>query len=170
MIRSTIAGFAAGAALMYFVDPVRGRRRRAVARDKFLAECRDLRDELDKAGRDVRNRSHGLTAGISARWKSETADGPVLVERVRSVIGRAISHPHAIRVRAEPNGRIMLEGPVLRHEVDYLLKRVRAVRDVDGIEDQQYRNERHGDLHGHSDNFGKILSSPLRFVPAAAGF
>jgi uncharacterized membrane protein len=149
MIRSTIAGFAAGAALMYFVDPVRGRRRRAVARDKFLAGCRDLRDELDKAGRDFRNRSHGVTAGISARWRPETTDGPVLVERVRSAVGRAVSHPHAIWVRAQPNGRIMLEGLVLRHEVDYLLKRVRSLSGVEEVIDRL-------EVHSESDGISSL--------------
>jgi uncharacterized membrane protein len=153
MIRSTIAGFAAGAALMYFADPTRGRRRRAVARDKFFAGYRDVKDELDKAQRDFRNRSHGATAGISAWWRPESTDEPVLVERVRSAVGRAVSHPHAICVRAEPNGRIMLEGPVLRHELDYLLKRVRSVRGVREVID---RLEIHSEPDGISSLQGGV--------------
>jgi uncharacterized membrane protein len=158
MIRSTIASFAAGAAFMYFADPVRGRRRRAVVRDKFFAGCRDFGNELDKAGRDLRNRSHGVTSGISMLLRPENADGPVLVERVRSVIGRAVSHPHAICVRAEPNGRIILEGLVLRHEFEYLRKRVQSVR---GVEEVIERLQVHSEADGISSLQGGVSRRAL---------
>src|SRR5437870_1935475 len=130
MNRSVLANFLAGATVMYFADPICGRRRRATTRDRFAAGWRDVTNELDKAERDLWNRTHGFASAISSLWTRPNADSPVLVERVRSGIGRAVSHPHAIQARAEANGRIILEGPVLRHELDYLLKRVAAVRGV----------------------------------------
>ncbi|HLI83715.1 MAG TPA: SRPBCC family protein [Bryobacteraceae bacterium] len=162
MTKNTVAGFAAGAALMYFADPDRGRRRRALARDKFLAGVRDVRNEFDKAGRDFRNRSHGVAAGVSSLWKTDEADGPVLVERVRSAIGRAVSHPHAVRARAGANGSITLEGPVLRHEVDYLIRRVQAVRGVREVID---RLEVHDEAGGVSSLQGGV---PRRALSALA--
>ncbi len=112
--KTVISSFVAGATVMYFADPSRGRRRRAVTRDKILAGWRDVGREFDKAGRDLRNRSQGIASAIRSLWGRSDADGSVLVERVRSRIGRAVSHPHAIGVRAEPGGRIVLEGPVPR--------------------------------------------------------
>ena len=46
--------FAAGAAAMYFLDPVAGRRRRATTRDQTLAAGRELHERL-KAMRESEN-------------------------------------------------------------------------------------------------------------------
>src|SRR5207253_6127356 len=72
---------------------------------------------------------------------------------VRSAVGRAVSHPHAIQARAEANGRIVLEGPVLRHEVDHLLKRVAA---VPGVKDVVNRLDVHTDPSGISSLQGGV--------------
>jgi hypothetical protein len=93
---------------------------------------------------------------ISSLWKQADADGPVLVECVRSDVGRSVSHSHAIRARAEGNGRIVLAGPVLRHELDYLLRRVAA---VPGITEAVNR------LHVHADPSG--ISSLQAVCPDA---
>lgn len=75
MTKSFLGGFVAGAALMYFADPICGKRRRAVARDKFKARCHDVTRELDKAERDTWNRAHGIGAAVSGVWKTrDTAD------------------------------------------------------------------------------------------------
>ena len=59
-----LGSFAAGATWMYFSDPNRGKRRRVIVRDKVNAGLRDVARELDKAGRDLRNRSHGLASAV----------------------------------------------------------------------------------------------------------
>ena len=133
MAKDVIGGFLAGTAFMYFADPNRGRRRRAIARDKLGACGRDVKTELDKAARDLWNRSRGVASRARSVFDSPDADPPLLVERVRTALGRAVSHPHAIHVRVEEEGRILLEGPVLQHELEYLLKRVRAVAGVKGV-------------------------------------
>jgi len=129
-MRRTAIGFLAGAALTYFADPLRGRRRRAIVRDKFTAALHDTGNLLEKACRDSWNRTQGVAASAASLCKRDDADETILVERVRSAIGHAVSHPHAINVFAGGNGQITLEGPVLRHELDYLLKRVESVRGV----------------------------------------
>jgi hypothetical protein len=153
MTKKTIGNFMAGAAVMYFADPICGRRRRATTRDRFVAGWHDVTNELDKAERDLWNRTHGAARAISSLWKRTDADDPVLVDRVRSTIGRAVSHPHAIQTRAEANGRIILEGTVLRHELDYLLKRVTAVA---GVREVVSRLEVHAEPGGVSSLQGGV--------------
>jgi len=133
MAKRAIGSFIAGAVCMYFADPNRGRRRRAVGRDKLIAGWHDVANEFDKAGRDLWNRTQGVASHARSLRSRPDADGPVLAERVRAAIGRAASHSHAIKVRAEENGRIVLEGPVLRHELDYLHKRVSSVPGVEQV-------------------------------------
>ncbi len=153
MKKYAITCFLGGAGLMYFADPGRGKRRRAAVRDKVAAGWRDVTNEIDKAERDLRNRAHGLGAGVSSLWKKTDADGPVLVERVRSTVGRAVSHPHAIRVRSGGNGQIIFEGPVLLDELDYLLKRVKA---VPGVRQTVSRLEIYRDPSGTSSLQGGV--------------
>jgi hypothetical protein len=50
-------------------------------------------------------------------------------------MGWVVSHPHAIEVTAE-NGRVILRGPILAHEVDDLLSMISSVRGVSGIDNQ----------------------------------
>jgi uncharacterized membrane protein len=52
-----------------------------------------------------------------------------LHERVRSAVGRAVSHPGAIGVTVS-DGRVILQGPVLEHELDDLLRAVGRVAGV----------------------------------------
>ena len=58
----------------------------------------------------------------------ETFDG-VVVDRVRSKLGRYTSHPSAIEVHVN-NGHVTLNGPILDDEVAAL---VSAVKSVDGV-------------------------------------
>lgn len=57
----TSAGLGAG--LMYFLDPNRGRQRRAQIRDKMARIGHRIQDTRDVVVRDVRNRMRGLAAG-----------------------------------------------------------------------------------------------------------
>jgi gas vesicle protein len=61
----TLAGLVTGAALMYLLDPERGRRRRAVARDKITSNLRRLRRAAEAKARDLRNRTEGAIAESS---------------------------------------------------------------------------------------------------------
>jgi uncharacterized membrane protein len=132
-----IGGAAVGAVTMYLADPDRGKRRRALARDKMVSVANRAGDVLDVASRDVGNRMQGLRAEATRMLfrRNNTVDDAVLVERVRSRIGRAISHPHPIHVMAQ-QGRVMLTGPVLAHERAPLLDAVKTVPGVLDVEDQ----------------------------------
>jgi uncharacterized membrane protein len=60
----------------------------------------------------------------------------VLAERVRSALGRAVSHPSAIDVSTRQNGWVRLNGAVLAHEYPELLDVVCSVRGVREICDE----------------------------------
>lgn len=130
-MRLLIAG-GIGAGLMYLLDPDRGRRRRALLRDKVVHAWHEANDAIDKTTRDVANRTHGLIAEAEALFNHEEVSDDVLVARVRSKLGRVVSHPHAIKVRAE-NGRVTLEGPILEREVEALIDQVASIRGVKEI-------------------------------------
>jgi hypothetical protein len=122
-------GAGVGAGLMYLYDPQMGRRRRAVARDKFIHVGRGIVDAVDVTSHDLTNRAVGLLAEMRSIFVSEEVADEVLAERVRAQLGGLVSHPRAIEVRAE-QGRVNVSGAVLRDEVDPLLKGVTAVRGV----------------------------------------
>src|SRR4051812_25779341 len=106
-------GLLTGAALMFLFDPVRGRARRAYARDQLISAGHEAGDAFDEAGRDLRYRSRGLLAELAARLRREQVSDEVLVERVRSKLGRFTSHPRAIEVTAEDRC-VRLSGAVLQ--------------------------------------------------------
>lgn len=130
-----VAGAALGAAAMFVFDPVRGRRRRAIARDKAYSFVCDARDLVSTAARDIRYRAQGVQAEARRRLHREpVTDDLVLIERVRAKLGRVVSHPHAIQVGAE-HGRVSRSGPILESEVLPLLQAVRGVPGVTDIEE-----------------------------------
>src|SRR5207244_8625010 len=74
-----IGSIAFGAGLMYFLDPVQGRRRRALVRDQCASALRQWSDILDKAARDLGNRTRGMVAEAQAAWSRAPVDDAVLV-------------------------------------------------------------------------------------------
>jgi uncharacterized membrane protein len=163
--KAVLGSFAAGAALMYFTDPSRGKRRRAILRDKVNAGMRQAVHELDKAGRDLRNRSQGMVSTVRHLAKHPEADEPVIEERVRAALGRLVSHPHGIQVRAERGGRVTLGGLVPAEEVSNLLHRVRS---IEGVKDIVNRLEVRGQGHNGHDGLSRQRWTPAFRVGAAA--
>ena len=143
-MRSLIGSLALGAGCMYFLDPYQGRRRRALVRDKLLSACVQSSDFFAKAARDLGNRASGILAETRYAFAEEDVDDATLVARVRSQVGRAVSHPRAIEVTAT-QGRVTLRGPILAHEVTRLLDMVRSVRGVQAVDNQL-------DVHQQADN------------------
>jgi uncharacterized membrane protein len=97
---------------------------------------------MDATARNLRDEGQGLLARMRSRLRRE--DGVpdrVLVARVRSEMGRVVSHPHAIEVTAE-NGRVTLRGPVLREETKPLVAATSSVR---GVREVDIRVEAHDD-------------------------
>jgi uncharacterized membrane protein len=117
---------------MYFLDPERGRRRRAIARERLAHAARISEDAMEATGRDVAHRASGATARLRGMRRHEAVDDRVLVERVRARLGRFVSHPRAIDADAV-DGVVTLRGQILRAEVNRLIRavgRIRGVREV----------------------------------------
>jgi uncharacterized membrane protein len=136
---------ALGAGLTYFLDPARGARRRNLIRDRVVHFRARADDAIGTTARDLGNRARGLVAKTRGRLThGDDADDPVIVARVRTLLGRVVSHPSAIDVTAEA-GRVMLRGAILADDVDDLLA---AVRDVRGVEEVENRLEPHATAEG----------------------
>src|SRR5688572_18766404 len=124
-----------GAGLMYFMDPQRGARRRALLRDRVVHNAKLQAAATGAAGRDLAHRARGLGANLTHSLRRERPDDSLLVERVRARMGRVVSHARAIDVEAS-DGCVTLRGPVLHAEAARLLDAVRHVRGVRHVVDQ----------------------------------
>jgi hypothetical protein len=130
---SLLLGAAFGGVLTALFDPARGRSRRAVARDRLARRARESDQFLGKAAADLEHRAHGLWVSLTRPRSLEPVPDERLVQRVRSVLGHVVTHPHAIVVSSD-SGHVRLAGPVFTHEVGRLLRRVRAVPGVRSVE------------------------------------
>jgi hypothetical protein len=145
-----VLGVMLGAGLMYFLDPDRGRRRRALLRDRavhFGHELEDLGETLAGQARHLRNQAAGTIAEARARLEREELDDETLTARVRAELGRLVSNPGSIGVAAD-HGRVTLTGPVLAREADLLVDGVEAVRGVADVIDRLQVHEHPGDVPG----------------------
>lgn len=130
-----IAGTALGVMSMYVFDPLAGRRRRSLARDKLTRMRRKAQEAAGVTARDLKNRSLGLLAeGRSAIFR-RPVDDTVLAQRVRSKLGFLVRHPSAVEVQAN-RGRVTLTGPVLADEVQQLVNGAESVRGVRGVDNR----------------------------------
>jgi uncharacterized membrane protein len=130
-----ITGVVVGAGAMYLLDPDRGARRRSLLRDRGVHAGHKLGDGLAATARDARNRTRGTAAALRARFRTEEPGDEVLHERVRSAIGRVVSHPGAIAV-VVTGDRVTLTGQVLADEVDELIQTVAQVRGVSEVRNE----------------------------------
>jgi hypothetical protein len=142
-----VAFAAFGAGLMYMLDPARGRRRRALARDQIVHAKHVVQDAARRTARDTSARAQGLWARARMRFTREDVSDQVLRERVRSALGRAVSHPHAIRVDVR-DGCVCLSGGVLEHEIESLVEAVSRVRGVCDVEDHLDTHAQVGSMPG----------------------
>jgi uncharacterized membrane protein len=131
----SLGGAAFAAAAMYWFDPASGRRRRARLRDKFISVSGDLRTAIDIGGRDLAHRIQGTLAVTRSAYNGRRVNDSVLAERVRSALGRAVSHPRSIVVKVS-SGHVMLSGDVLADEFPQLMRAVRATQGVEAVQDK----------------------------------
>lgn len=168
-----------GAALMYYCDPDRGRRRRALVRDQFIHAGRKLRNARGVVVRDIAGRSAGLWAGAT-RWLRPRVpvSDELLRERVRAQLGRYVSHPHAVAVHVE-DGCATLSGPILAAEVAPLLRAVKRVPGVTAVASRLEVHEKAGKISAlqggvpRSGNRSELLqdnwSPTARFITGSVG-
>ena len=178
MIKGLLFGAGLGAAAMFLLDPDRGKRRRMLVRDKLALATRKTGECLEITSRDVSNRTRGWYSEIKSRISSETPEDSVLIDRVRSKLGRVVSHPGAITVSAQ-NGVVTLTGPVLADEVPHLLsclKWTAGVQHVNNDLELHEETENHPALQGGRERTGgrfallqENWSPTARLLAGAAG-
>jgi uncharacterized membrane protein len=173
-----LGGVGLGCGLMYLWDPDQGRRRRVLFRDQVRHLLNETDDALGVLARDLCHRSSGWVAEAGSLIHRAPVSDATLVERVRSRLGRAVSHPRAVTVTAA-NGRVTLSGPILVHEVSRLLATVSSVPGVTGVDNRLTVHEQAGDipdLQGGVERTGESRelmqanwSPTARFLVGAAG-
>ena len=136
-----------GAGLMFLLDPDLGTRRRAILRDKLFSLSRLAAWATDKTSRDVKNRLYGTVVATKSRFSDTDVDtsDDILVERVRSQMGRTVSHPHAIHVSAK-NSCVILSGEILSNELNGLIRAVSGVKGVKDVVNQLNSHNQPGDI------------------------
>ncbi|HEX7070009.1 MAG TPA: SRPBCC family protein, partial [Rhodothermales bacterium] len=92
---------------------------------------------------DLNNRMRGSISDVKSRMSGGTVPDRVLEARVRSRIGRVVSHPRALRITAR-DGSLHMSGPVLTHEVNDLL---RIASSVPGVQELTHQL----DIHEQAD-------------------
>jgi uncharacterized membrane protein len=128
------AGLGLGAGLMFLLDPISGRRRRGLVRDKAIHASRVGSDAARKTATDLRHRGEGIAAAVRHRFEEDFADDDILEARVRSAIGMVCSHPGAIDVQVL-DGRVTLVGPILAREAQKVIRKAGRVPGVRGLDD-----------------------------------
>jgi uncharacterized membrane protein/uncharacterized protein YwbE len=129
-----LGGIGAGAGLMYLLDPDRGRRRRARARDEMTRTLHQAGLALDKGMRDLNNRVSGTVTEVLSSFQQGEFTDDVLQARIRSALGRTVSHPHAVEV-AVKDGHVTLSGHILSKDFSRLISAVRRMKGVKGVTD-----------------------------------
>src|SRR5688500_2960336 len=137
---------ALGAGLMYMLDPNTGRRRRALTRDKAGRLARLTAERARALAQQASDRAKGIIAE-SRVSDEEWVDDQTLVARVRSELGRVVSHPGSIHVDAI-DGCVTMRGPVFVWEADAALAAAEGTRGVCGVDDQLTRHEQPGNVPG----------------------
>jgi hypothetical protein len=140
-------GATLGAGLMYFFDPQRGRRRRALVRDAAIRFSNELRDAADVTRRDLSNRFQGFKSEAQSLFSSqgESPSDEQIKARVRSQLGRASSHPRAIEVEVR-DGQVTLRGPVLTQEAQRVFDAVCSIRGVKHVDNQMETHQEPGNI------------------------
>ena len=144
---SFLAGAAMGAGLMFLLDPDRGTRRRALARDRILSAGRDAGDDLGARARHLGSRARGLVASARSRMQAHAEDDDALAERVRAELGRVVTQPGGVVVMVE-DGVVTLSGQVPAGEREDLIAMTRWVRGVRDLEDRLETQEATGGTPG----------------------
>jgi hypothetical protein len=140
-------GAGLGAAMMYFLDPDRGRRRRTMVRDKVNHNIHEANRAIRGTSNDLRHRVHGFFAEVKAAINGDEAGDDVVAVRVRAKMGHVIEHSGSIEVQVS-DGHVTLSGPIVAEKVERLLAAVSGVRGVRGVENRLEVYERSGVIAG----------------------
>ena len=127
-----VASFAAGAAFMYYLDPVAGRRRRSLVRDQAVS----VRHDAERYARAKSKRAADHVQGALAKTRAKIAPRPVddeqLRERIRAKLGHVIDRPSALEVDVH-GGQVVLSGDVQNQEMEIAVETISKMQGVHAI-------------------------------------
>jgi len=113
------AGVGLGAAMMYFLDPDRGTRRRTHARNQMIQASHRMRD----VAREQRE---------ALRRAQQSIDDSALADRARAMLGQVVSRAQALALEAS-RGVVTVSGPIAREEIRLALKALKRVPGVQRV-------------------------------------
>ncbi|MGH2379253.1 MAG: BON domain-containing protein [Candidatus Limnocylindria bacterium] len=138
MLGYLLAG-AAGLVAMYFLDPDRGRRRRALVRDRAAGTVRRASAAGERVQRRVASDAYGVGRKMShaGTAEEEPPNDATLAQKVMTELFRDPAIPKgSININAE-NGVVQLRGQVGRPEeileIEGRARRVTGVLDVENL-------------------------------------
>lgn len=135
----------AGAGLMYFLDPNMGRRRRSLLQDKLTKLSNMMGDRAEAVAHTTADNVRGSAAEIGQQFRSDDVDDETLVARVRSEMGRYVSHPGAVEVSANA-GVVTLSGNILSQEMQPFVAKVKSMPGVQRVENNLQMHEDAGNI------------------------
>jgi uncharacterized membrane protein len=131
-----------------------------------------------KAKHDAQHRAQGVAAEMKGKIAGEEQVSDTQVfDRVRSRLGRIVSHPGAVHVEVM-DGTVKLSGPILSHEARRVLRRIKHIGGVREVVDELERHDtsenvpalQGGKPREERSSFMQEVWSPVyRVVGAAAG-
>jgi uncharacterized membrane protein len=169
-----VSALGVGAGLMYFLDPGRGKRRRALVRDKSKRLMTQVERAAGKTRRDLANRAQGVTTAAKSVFEFEKPPDYIVEARVRAKLGRLVEHPHFIDVTVH-RGVATISGHVTGAEYTRLLNGASGVPGVSRIEDYLHVHATADEFVGNSRKSGpqsniQLPASRTNWSPAARFF
>lgn len=137
---SLVLGIAAGALAMYYLDPLAGRRRRALVRDRLWSAGHDAAYFAERKAKRAVDRMKGYVVTHRPGRHDEPESDRQLHDRIRARLGHVMHHPRSVEVRVE-QGRVCLRGHILRPELDRVLHEVGRMAGVASVESQLVTHE-----------------------------
>ena len=131
-VLTLLTGIGIGAAIMYFLDPERGTRRRHLLADQAMSRARTGAREVAELADDARNHARGAAAELRGRLRDEEFSNDQLVARVRAELGRHVERVRGIEVVAD-GGTVTLRGKVTEDEMAEAMAAARQVRGVERV-------------------------------------
>jgi hypothetical protein len=132
-----IVSAGAGAVLAYFLDPDRGRGRRAQSADRLAGLSRRTLGRLGRGVRHVQATATGLGSRLAhRRWTAaEQPDDATLAHKVESQLFRDPSVPKGrMNINAE-NGTVVLRGVAdSRDQIERIILATMAIEGVRGVQ------------------------------------
>jgi len=138
-------GAGLGVGFTYFCDPDCGHGRRKKVADRAVSLIAQGERLVEHQGKNILNRAEGMLNRVGSLFHhQEDVPDDVLLERVRSRLGRVAQRPQSISTSVE-EGIVRLTGTVAREEKKGVLREIREVPGVLRVEELlTYEKRRNG--------------------------